>query len=247
MSIKHKEGERMNRSVARCTVYNILSLCYTYPDEKVCSWIMEGKWIGEVEESLGLLTEGNLQKDLDPFKEFLSGKSEEISLDLAREYTRLFISGFPHVVAPPYGSIYLEKEGLVFGKTTSEVLRFYHEAGFTLKEDLKDLPDHIAHELEFMGILTGQEAQTSGTEKVKLEEVQMNFLSCFILPWVPLLCDKIVEHSRSPFYRKLGNLTREFISLEKNYLGIPEETNSSKKLNPMQEEVGHGEAIRNGN
>jgi TorA maturation chaperone TorD len=79
-------------------------------------------------------------------------------LAMAQEYTRLFINVFPHIIAPPYGSFYLEKEGLVSAKTTSEVLRFYHEAGFTLKGGLHDLADHIARELGFMGILAGKES-----------------------------------------------------------------------------------------
>src|SRR4030066_31921 len=92
---------------------------------------------------------------------------------MAREYTRLFIDSCPHVIAPPYGSFYQEKEGLVSTKMISEVLYFYHEAGFTLKEDLHDLPDHIAHELEFMGIRATEESQATGNEKIKLEEIQM--------------------------------------------------------------------------
>ncbi len=220
----------MDRSIARSTIYTTLSLCFVYPDEKVCSWLSEGTWIRGMDESLCLLAEVNFEGLLQPFKDLLPGKREEMFLDMAREYTRLFSNGFPHVVAPPYGSVYLEKEGLVFGKTTSEVLYFYHERGFPLKEDIGDLPDHIAHQQDFMGILTGQETQTSGNEKVKLEEVQMNFLSRFILPWVPAFCDRIAKGSHSSFYRALGNLTREFINFERNYLGIPEELNSPKKM-----------------
>jgi len=220
----------MDRSMARSTLYNTLSLFFTYPDEKAFPWIMEGKWMGEMKGSLGLLTEENFEKYFESFENGLSGEKTEVSLEVAREYTRLFINGFPSVVAPPYGSVYLEKEGLVFGKTTSEVLRFYHEAGFTLKEDISDPSDHVAHELEFMGILTGQEAQATGAERVKLEEVQIDFLSRFILPWVPGFCERIREQSRSTFYQTLASLTREFIHLEKNYLGIPEELNFQKSM-----------------
>lgn len=216
--------------MARSTIYNILSLCFTYRDEKVCSWILKGKWTEEIKEALKLLTEGGFEEPLQSLKNFFKGEREAISLEVAREYTRLFINAFPHVVAPPYGSVYMEKDGQVYGKFTSEVVSFYHETGFTLKGDLHDLPDHIAHELEFMGILTGQEGQASEPERVKLEEVQMIFLSRFILPWIPTFCGKISEESRSIFYRSLAELTKDFISFEKNYMGIPEELNSHKSL-----------------
>ena len=220
----------MDRSMARSTLYNSFSLCFTYPDENICSWILEGKWLEGMKESLKLLGEESFESHLRPFEEILKGKKEELSLELKREYTRLFINAFPHVVAPPYGSIYLEKEGQVFGKTTPEVLQFYHQSSLAIKEEVKDLPDHLAYELEFMGILANQESQATGGEKIRLEEMQMDFFSRFLLPWVPVFCEKIERNSHSPFYSHLGQLTREFIHLEKNYLGVPEEMNSQKSL-----------------
>jgi TorA maturation chaperone TorD len=220
---------KMDRSTARSLIYNILSLCYVYPDEKVYASIAAGEWIREFREALHLLDEKNFDDYLRAIEQAISGAKEGEQLAMAREYTRLFINAFPHVIAPPYGSIYLEEDGLVYGNSTSEVLRIYHESGFKLKEDLKDLPDHITHELEFMGILAGGESQALGNEKIKLEEIQMNFLSRFILPWVPTFCQKVAEHSCYPFYHYLGNLTKEFINFEKNYLGVPEEMNSWKE------------------
>jgi len=219
----------MDRSTARSLIYNTLSFCYVYPDEKVYASIAADEWIREVREALHLLDEKNFDEYLRAIEQAISGTEEVEQLGMAREYTRLFINASPHVIAPPYGSFYLEKEGLVSAKTTSEVLRFYHEAGFTLKEDLRDLPDHITHELKFMEMLAGEESQASGNEKIKLEEIQMNFLSRFILPWVPTFCEKVAEHSRYPFYLHLGNLTKEFINFEKNYLGVPEEPNFRKE------------------
>jgi DMSO reductase family type II enzyme chaperone len=215
--------------MARSLIYNMLSLCYVYPDEKVYASIAEGEWIRAFREALHLLDEKIFDDYLRAIEQAISGAQEGEQVAMAREYTRLFINVFPHVIAPPYGSFYLEKKGLASVKTISEVLRFYHEADFSLKEDPLDLPDHIAHELEFMGILAGEESQASGNEKIKLEEIQMNFLSRFILPWVPTFCEKVAEHSRYPFYHYLSNLTKEFINFEKNYLGVPEELNFRKE------------------
>lgn len=218
----------MNRSMARSVIYHTLSLCSCYPDESVYGWISEGEWIRRLDEALDLLNEERLKQLLDPFEKWLSEKGEDEALEMAREYTRLFINAFPHVVAPPYGSVYLEKDGRVFGSSTSEVLRFYHEAGFTLKENIGDLPDHLAHELEFMGILAGKESQVSAQEKIELEEIQMTFLSRFVFPWVPSFCDRVERETRSPFYRGLCLLTKEFIHFERNYLGIPEELSPAR-------------------
>ena len=219
----------MDRSNARSLVYNKLSLGYLYPDEKVYASITDGEWIRGVREALHLLDEENFDDYLKAVEQAISGAKEGEQLAMAREYTRLFINAFPHVIVPPYGSIYLEKDGLVYSKTKLELLRFYQQIGFKLKEDIKDLPDHIAHELEFMGILAGDESKASGNEKIRLEEIQMDFLSRFILPWVPTFCEKVAQHSRYTFYHHLGNLTKEFINFEKNYLGVTEEPNSWKE------------------
>ena len=215
----------MDRSTARSLIYNMLSFCYLYPNEKVYASIAAGEWITDLREALHLLDE----KIFDDCFQAISAIGEGEQQGMAREYKRLFTDAFPHAIAPPYGSFYLEKDGLVSAKATAEVLHFYHEAGFTLKEDLRDLPDHIAHELEFMGILASEEGQAMGNEKIRLEETQMNFLSRFILPWVPAFCNTVVEHSHYSFYHHLGNLTKEFIDFEKNYLGVPEELNFWKE------------------
>ncbi len=227
----------MDRSAARSLIYNMLSLCYVYPDEKVYASIAAGEWIRGFREALRLLDGKTLDDYLRAIEQAIFGDEKGEQLTMAREYTRLFINAFPYVIAPPYGSIYLEKEGVVSVKMTPEVLRFYHEAGFILEENLHDVPDHITHELEFMGILAGEESRASGNEKIKLEEIQMNFLSRFILPWVPTFCEKVVEHSHYPFYHHLGLLTDQFINFEKNYLAVPEELNFLKENSP---EIGGG-------
>jgi len=68
----------------------------------------------------------------------------------------------------------------------------------------------------------------------------MTFISRFILPWVPDFCEKIETQSLFPFYRCLGMLTREFVDLERNYLGIPEELNSRKEIAAGKKEVQNG-------
>jgi TorA maturation chaperone TorD len=222
----------MDRSAARSLIYNMLSLCFLYPDEEVYPSIAEGEWIRGFREALRLLDGKTLDEYLGGIEQAISGEQKGEQPAMAREYTRLFIHAFPYLLAPPFGSIYLEQEGLVSAEMTPEVLRFYHEAGFTFKENLHDVPDHIAHELEFMGILAGEESRVSGNEKIRLEEIQMNFLSQFILPWVPTFCEKVAEQSHYPFYHYLGKLTKEFINFEKNYLGVPEELNFLKENSP---------------
>jgi putative dimethyl sulfoxide reductase chaperone len=83
-------------------------------------------------------------------------------LELQKEYTRLFVNAIPKVEAHPYGSLYLEKDGLVWGLTTVEAVKLYIEAGLKMADDFKDVPDHFATELEFMWYLVREELKAKG-------------------------------------------------------------------------------------
>jgi len=130
----------MDRSLARSLVYNMLATCYVYPDEKVYASIAEGEWITAFKDALHLLDQKHFDNSLNPFEQAISGMEEGEQSLMVREYTRLFVGACPYVIAPSYGSFYLEKEGLNSAKTTAELLHFYHEAGFTLKEGLMISP-----------------------------------------------------------------------------------------------------------
>jgi TorA maturation chaperone TorD len=218
----------MERSLARSNTYHILSRCFTYPDERIYSWIWEGEWLMKLRDSLSLLVDDNFEGHLVVFEKMIKGKQKAIQAQMAREYTLFLNVVSLHAIDQPCGSIELEKGEAAFGKSNTEELRFFHEAGFTLKEDLGDLSDHIASKLEFMGILADQESRVLGGEKIRLEEVQLAFLSKYIIPWVPTFYEKVTKQNGLLFYFVLGELTREFISFEKDYLGFTEEIDSNK-------------------
>jgi len=213
----------MERSMARSNTYHILTHCFTYPEEGLYSWLAEGEWLADLRDSLNLLADDNFDGHLRAFEEVIDGKQRAIQPEMAREYTRYFTVASPPVIDPPCRSIYLEKGKPVSGKANTGEMRFFQEAGFTLRGDQGSLSDHIAPKLEFMGLLAERESRASGGEKIRLEEVQLAFLSRFIIPWVPVFCEKVTKQKGLPFYRVLGELTREFISYEENYLGVPDE------------------------
>ncbi len=113
--------------------------------------------------------------------------SQDIIEDLQVEYTRLFINGIPHVAAPPYGSVYLEKT--LRGKYSDEILLYYHSLGYTLKEGA-DLPDSLIHQLEFLSFLA-EDQNRAGEEE---------FLNRFFLPWYPKFSAIVREEAQHPFY-----------------------------------------------
>lgn len=219
----------MNRSEARGIVYSTLSGCYGAPDGRLARWMVEGAWVKPLQRAFGLLTEGG--SDGQPHWEaFVLEKREGIVREMMRDYRRLFINPFPREVAPLYGSEYPDgwvlAEAPLPGITTGEYGLGGHQNGYALQKDLRDVPEQIVNEFEFMGILADRAARLAGAEKIRLEEVQMDFFSRFLLPWVPCFCRRIAEGARLPFYRCLGGLTGQFVDFEKNYLGVTEEVDA---------------------
>ena len=48
------------------------------------------------------------------------------------EHTRLFVNAIPTVVSPPYGSVYLSADGMLYGPSAEKAKAFYREQGFDL-------------------------------------------------------------------------------------------------------------------
>src|SRR3989304_4531298 len=63
--------------------------------------------------------------------------------ELLVEYSRLFIGPFG-VIAPPYGSVYLDGERRVMGDSTMKVIGMYRDEGLSGPSDATALPDHGA-------------------------------------------------------------------------------------------------------
>lgn len=140
----------------------------------------------------------------------------ESSLEtLAVEHARLFIGPF-QLVAPPYGSIYLDDTKTVMGDSTARVADFYHNCGLQLAEDFHELPDHFAVELEFMSFLAfkQREAEASGaTDEVnRIMSLQKNFLDRFLIPWLEPFTSAIITDGEAPFYQAVARCSSAFIT-----------------------------------
>ena len=158
--------------------------------------------------------------------------STEIELvDLRIAYAKLFVGPF-EVLAPPYGSVYLEGERRVMGDSTLDVLDHYRLAGLELGEDTREPPDHIGTELEFMYFLGFQFLSTGREEYL---ERQKSFLANHLLGWVPEFSLRMRENSPHPFFHHLATLTAGFLAEEENALftgGAQGEMPSSTRIIP---------------
>lgn len=204
--------------MARATVYRILTRLYAYPEGEILSWIRDVAWIDVLREALALNRIGRTGLGLPSAERLIRHTpADQLALQLTREYTRLFISGVPRTVAPPYGSVYMEENGLLFGQTTAEVSRYYQSNGLELLSDDGDLPDHIVHECEFMALLVDREARGDMTKR-SAAAAQAGFFHGFMLPWIPSFTERVIKGTSSPLYRMLARVTARFLAAEQEHL-----------------------------
>jgi putative dimethyl sulfoxide reductase chaperone len=139
----------------------------------------------------------------------MQNSSEE---ELQVAHAELFVGPF-ELKASPYGSTYLEKTRRIMGESTMKVLKHYQKAG--LEVDIKQPPDHIAIELEFLSYLCALEAeslQNGDIEKAaELQTEQKLFLDRYILPWAPQFAQNIRSGTKSTFYQNLADCFEVFI------------------------------------
>lgn len=151
-------------------------------------------------------------------EEFRGTAGNELLLD----YTRLFL-GPMDILAKPYGSYWLDEEKTLMGDSTLAVLDLYQEAEFEMDEEFKELPDHIAAELEFLYLLTFREnearAADDAAEAAKWLELRKRFLVRHLGAWVAPFAAAVKAGARPGFYRELAELTETFVLRERSRIG----------------------------
>jgi TorA maturation chaperone TorD len=131
------------------------------------------------------------------------------------DYTRLFI-GPAAKLASPYASTWLGRDG---ASPAVPVLKFYEEGGFDVDDQFRDLPDHVAAELEFLYLVIYRQAEATLARDVdalaKWEALERRFLREHLAAWVPPFTQAVRDGATSCFYRRLADLTERFVTVER--------------------------------
>jgi len=204
----------MRAAAAREDVCRYLAACYYEPDPVFAE---EGLFDSLLKAAA--LVDPALVPDARALGEAFAGTAAE---ELLVDYTRLFL-GPVRMLAKPYGSVWLAEGGMLMDDSTQAVLDLYREADFDMDETFRDLPDHVAVELEFLYLLIFREneARMSG-DAHRLDAflgLQKRFLTGHLGRWIPPFADAVEQGARSDFYRRLGGLTRTFIGLQLARIG----------------------------
>jgi len=211
-------SEMPNNARARSDVYNFIARGFRPPSASLFAGRDDDAPLQRVAKALAVLEAPELQQDAEQLSQFsgrnaASGQPAALQ-ELAVEYNRLFVGPAPPL-AYPYESVYQHPEGLVMGAPALQVLERYAEEGLSLSRESRELPDHVAVELEFMAYLCERELQAHEAGEAECAaqyiEKEHRFLADHLLKWVPAFCDKIICSSDSVFYIFLARMAKDFL------------------------------------
>jgi TorA maturation chaperone TorD len=132
------------------------------------------------------------------------------------DYARLFL-GPPRPLAAPYGSVWLGDTQPLMQDSTAEVLALYGDGGFEVADDFRDLPDHIAAELEFLYLLLFREAAArhsgDADARAAAAALRRRLLDEHLGRWIGPFAAALREHAQTAFSRELAALTERFVGI----------------------------------
>ena len=127
---------------------------------------------------------------------------------LVREYRRLFIGPAPKP-APPWGSVYTDRERVVFGMSTLALRAWMRENGVARTDGERTPEDHIGLMLELMAWLAREQPESLG-----------DYLRLHLLTWSTHFLDQLACAARQPFYEGLALITRDSLEGIRQELGL---------------------------
>lgn len=193
-------------ATARAVVYRFLARCFSFPDVELVK-LFDGESLTECLDgwrTLGL----DVTSEAAEITAWLRSAGSEAALqELQLEYTRLFVNAYPRIPAPPYSSVYLGEDRLVWGQSTARAAKLYEAAGLHMAEDFAEIPDHIAAEMEFASYLIVEQRRKrddSSDSVSDLAAIEDEFLNQHLFQWAPAFFGRVAECSRVAFYRLMA-------------------------------------------
>lgn len=196
----------LDNKIKRAEITNLFSALFCQPDKGVTKNKIT------YETLINLLQEVNSDCVTDATKMQQSAEKYTIQ-ELMVEYARLFIGPFK-IPVPPYSSMYFPEKTLM-SEVTMWVMEMYKQAGLNFDTTIKDLPDHVVVETQFLYYLLFNQVNDYKTGKKedanRYNELMHYFVNKHYRVWVPEFCNKIIENTNNSFYKSLARCFEKFV------------------------------------
>jgi len=194
---------------ARADLSRLLAACYYEPaaefaEEKVFDAMVASA--DDIDAELGAAARG-----------LAAAYTADDLQTLLIDYTRLFLAP-EGPLAQPYGSVWLGGAQPLMQDSTLAVMALYAEAGFEVDDDFRDLPDHIAAELEFLYALLFREAAARRQGDTGLADsartLRQRLIAEHLGRSTPRFAAAMRAGAQTAFYRALADLTARHVERE---------------------------------
>jgi len=200
----------VKRIAARADLCRLLAACYYQPGPEFAEErVFESMRVAaaEVDAGMASLVDAMAQ-----------GSSAQPMEELQIDYTRLFLNP-TGPLASPYESAWIAgRDPMLVDETTRSVLDSYRQGGYDVDLSFRDLPDHVAAELEFLYALVFREARAaaSGNDAERAEAIGLRrrFVEQHLGRWVVPFAAALRDGGETALYRTLADLTERFVRSE---------------------------------
>lgn len=170
-------------AAARSALYSLLARGLAIPDQDLFARLESGSLAQDFAAVISELPFSLSAPDLaGPMPAFI---------ELQSDYISCFETGLKGPRCPLYEGASRGDRGRK--AVMEELLRFYHHFGLKMSERVRELPDHLSAELEFMHYLAFLETRAceehghTSSPRLDLVRAQRDFLTRHLAPWAPEL------------------------------------------------------------
>ncbi|HFQ8228449.1 TPA: Tat proofreading chaperone DmsD [Citrobacter freundii] len=129
---------------------------------------------------------------------------------LPEAFQRLFVGPYA-LPSPPWGSVWLDRENVLFGESTLALRQWMRDNGVHVEATQNEPEDHFGS-LLLMAAWLAESGQHSECEQL---------LAWHLFPWSSRFLDIFIDNAGHPFYRALGELARHTLAQWQSQLLTP--------------------------
>lgn len=125
---------------------------------------------------------------------------------LRTDYLKLF-TGAGTMLAPPYESVFLSDERLMFDKQTRDVRKFYNTYGWKSRLEGKVPDDHLGTELLFLNLLVDKYLKLDDDAcRREMRNEMVRFIEGHPLKWIGLWQEEVERNADTKCYSGISKL-----------------------------------------
>jgi DMSO reductase family type II enzyme chaperone len=214
----------MNTDIAirRAQVYRFLADAFLYPTD---NWLEDLPVLDPVLHDLGLRASD--------FQLPTSRRTSGVQLpDLQAEHRRAFGLAGSLCYETEYGLPHEFRQS----QELADIAGFYRAFGFNVGGNVRERPDHLAAELEFMHVLALKEAVAAESGIAEQAETcadaQRKFLQDHLGRWIGWFAESLARSAESGPYPALARFAAAFVRADAERLGAHPEPRSLAGLQP---------------